>query len=55
MFKRLASVAAASVLAGAALLGSTPTATAAGHNWESKVDVADAGDFTQSTRGHDWE
>ena len=55
MVKRLATLAAASLLAGAALFGSSSTAATAGHNWETKVAVPGAGDLTKQTSGHNWE
>jgi hypothetical protein len=55
MLKRLASLAAASILAGAALFGSGATSATAGHNWETKVSVPGSGDLTQKTSGHNWE
>jgi hypothetical protein len=55
MLKRLASLAAASLLAGAALLGSAPTAAMAGHSWEGKVALPGTGDLVQPTNGHNWE
>ena len=42
MMKRLASVAAASLLAGAALFG-TPATAHAGNSWDARSDVPDAG------------
>jgi len=55
MLKRLASMAAASLLAGAALLGSGATVTTAGSNWESETTFSDSGDFVQPTNGSNWE
>jgi len=56
MLKRLASVAAASLLACAAVFGSTgTTAASAGQSWETKVATPGVGDLVQPTSGHNWE
>ena len=68
MMKRLASVAAASLLAGAALFGSSSTAAYAGNSWDARSNVPDAGnswdvradtprlgDHVQPTNGNSWD
>ena len=53
--KRVAALAAASLLAGAALFGSGATAATAGHNWETRVVLPDADRAMPQTSGHNWE
>ena len=64
MMKRLASLAAASLLAGAALFGAGGTVSSAGRSWEAQVSTPDAGrsweshpdaDVAELDSGRSWE